>query len=285
MDRDFENLPRMQVAFIDAVVHPVFRLLADFLPLVEDHCIKPLQLNRAFWHSMLHRGILKSDDIITFLEAQKSNDPFILTSTEGFDAADEHDSSINSSDGDIHAPIPGIPANAKESERDIRRASVISLNHEGRHVIDEELGVRLDESMKHEKRLSLHTHVVKSSQGAYRITIAGMKKLLESHIFQALTFIATIYALFAFDLNLALGTKNGDIAVDYTTFAVLIIFIVELVLSLACVVGYIQFFFWLDLVATVSLYFEIGFLLQARYDLSSNQFSLCRATCWYYVFS
>ena len=123
MDREFENLPRMQVAFIDAVVHPVFRLLGDFLPLVEDHCIKPLQLNRAFWHNMLHRGTLKTDDIISFLDAQKmesKDDPFTL-----FD--DENDSVISDDDdgdtiGDALIPIPGIPADATQEESHGRRA-------------------------------------------------------------------------------------------------------------------------------------------------------------------
>lgn len=58
-----------------------------------------------------------------------------------------------------------------------------------------------------------------------------------------------------------------------------IIFVAELVLSLACVAGYIQFFFWLDAVATISLYFEIGFLLQASPGLNNaaNELALAKA--------
>lgn len=158
--------------------------------------------------------------------------------------------------------------------------SVISLNLEGQREFDEELGVRFDERKNDpsSRRISLQTHMVKSSQATYRITVAGMKTLLESPMFQGLTFFATIYALFAFDLNLALGNKDADVAIDYATFVVFILFVVELILSLACVKGYIQFFFWLDVVATISLYFEISFLLQASSTLeAANDLALAKA--------
>jgi len=270
MDREFENLPRMQLAFIDAVVHPVFRLLSDFLPLVGDHCIKPLQLNRAFWHAMLHRSTLKTSEVVAFLDAQKKDDSFILNSIASNDFDGDNDSTT-SDDSLGENPIPGIPADAtQESSPDVRRASVISLNLEGKKDFDPELGVSFDEKKSSTRDMSLQS-IIKSS-------FAGMKKLLESPIFQALTFFSTIYALFAFDLNLALGNKDADLVIGYTTFAVFIIFVVELVLSLACVAGYIRFFFWLDVVATISLYFEIGFLLQARSDLGfSYELALAKA--------
>ena len=160
----------------------------------------------------------------------------------------------------MHLPS-SVPADAPQEEQPERRASIISLNLEGKkNDLDLELGVRFDES--YTRRISLQRSVVTSSRGALRILLAGMKKMLESPYFQALTFVATIYALFAFDLNLAVGNKGSDLAIDYTTFAVFFIFIIELVFSLACVPGYTKFFFWLDFVATVSLWFEIGFLMR-----------------------
>ena len=276
MDREFENLPRMQVTFIDAVVHPVFKLLAEFLPLVEDHCIKPLQLNRAFWHSMLHRGTLKTYDIISFLEAQKTDESLIILPS--FDNHGDDASELsNDTFGDI--AIPGIPADAtqNESPSDIRRASVISINVEVKDK-DPELGESFNNKSAGPRRKSLQRSVVESSQGAFRIMLTGMRKLLESRLFQALTIFSTIYALFAFDLNLAIGSKDADPIIDYTTFIVFVIFIVELVLSFACVPGYIEFFFWLDFVATISLYFDIGFLLQIGSSLgSSNGLALAKA--------
>ncbi|KAL7553381.1 hypothetical protein ACHAWF_017532 [Thalassiosira exigua] len=273
MDRDFENLPRMQVAFIDAVVQPVFRLLADFLPLVEDHCLKPLQLNRAFWHTMLHRGTLKTSEIKAFLDAQKS-DSFMIAAAET-DLDGDSDSAMSEVSLGKSA-IPGIPADAtQDTSPDVRRASVISLHLEGTKQLDPELGVRFDEN-DGSRRISLQKTVVKASQEAYRVGFKSAKKLLESPTFQALTFFATLYALFAFDLNLALGNKESSLPVDYATLFVFAIFVVELVLSLACVPGYLQFFFWLDFVATISLYFEIGFLIEAGGDIG-NELGLARA--------
>ena len=247
MDREFENLPRMQVAFIDAVVHPVFRLLADFLPTVGDHCIKPLQLNRAFWQSMLHRNLLTTSDISAFLDAQKKDDSLILHSIE----YEENVSVVSNPNSEN--PIPGIPADAtQESSTDVRRASLISLN------VEDMIGVEFGESSQEKKtsarRISLQS--IKSRQGAL---VTVMRNFLESNIFQALTFFSTIYALFAFDLNLALGNKSADLWIDFLTLAVFVVFVIELVLNLACVAGYIQFFFWLDFVATISLYFEVSF--------------------------
>eukprot|EP00956_Cyclotella_meneghiniana_P034476 scaffold105349_cov72-Cyclotella_meneghiniana.AAC.2 len=279
MDREFENLPRMQVAFIDAVVQPVFRLLADFLPLVEEKCIKSLQLNRAFWQNMLHRGILKTDDIISFLEMNKRDDSLILPAME--DNQDEN-SSVDCDGGDDHAPvpIPGIPADATKNhgENDARRASLISIDTI-RHNYDPELGNLGDgrDSILKQRRSFTYT-VVESSEGCLRTVYRAMKVSLESPVFQLLTFFATLYALFAFDLNAAVGEKDSDGIIDQVTLVVLILFLIELLFSLICVSGYIQFFFWLDLVASISLYLEIGFLVRLGPEIGdADDFALAKA--------
>ncbi|KAL3776418.1 hypothetical protein ACHAWO_007834 [Cyclotella atomus] len=278
MDREFENLPRMQVAFIDAVVHPVFRLLADFLPLVEAKCIKSIQLNRAFWHNMLHRGILKTDDIISFLETQKRGDSFILPAIEGSGASECEDE-----EGNDHAvPIPGIPADATKNhgESDARRASLISISTAiPKAYNDPELGYTdhgRDSIAK--PRRSFRYSMVESSGGCLRRAHRTMSSFLDSPAFQILTFLATLYALFAFDLNAAVGEKESDGVFDQVTLVVLVIFLIELLLNLICVSGYIQFFFWLDLVASVSLYLEISFLVQMGPELGdADDFALAKA--------
>lgn len=274
MDRNFENLPRMQVAFIDAVVIPAFRLFADFLPLVEGHCIKPLQLNRAFWQSMLHRSTIKTDEIISFLSIQKQEESIV----ESQDSVVE-DRDISLSDDAVEAaPIPGIPSDATQDRSpDFRRMSVISLNLETKKLFDPELGIKVDENRSSTSQDSLQKNIYNSSRGAYHRLHSIMKKLLESPAIQALTFFATIYALFAFDLNLALGDKDADIVMDYATFVAFLVFVVELVMSLVCVPGYIQFFFWLDVVATISMYFEIGFITQKSNLAIANDLALAKA--------
>ena len=274
MDRNFENLPRMQVAFIDAVVIPVFRLFADFLPLVEGHCIKPLQLNRAFWQSMLHRSTIKTDEIISFLSVQKQEESIVESQD---DVVEDRDSSL-SDDAVEAAPIPGIPSDATQDRSpDFLRMSVISLNLETKKLFDPELGIKVDENRSSTSQDSLQKNIYNSSRGAYHRLHSIMKKLLESPAIQALTFFATIYALFAFDLNLALGDKDADIVMDYATFVAFLVFVVELVMSLVCVPGYIQFFFWLDVVATISMYFEIGFITQKSNLAIANDLALAKA--------
>ena len=274
MDREFENLPRMQVAFIDAVVQPVFRLLADFLPLVEDNCIKSLQLNRAFWQNMLKRGLLKTDDVIAFLANQNRGDSFIVSGVEYEDPSEDEG-------GDDHAvAIPGIPADAtKNHDTDARRASLISISTTIQQNIDPELG-NVDEGRDHvlKPQRSFRHSMFESSEGCFRLVYKSMSSCLESPAFQILTFLATLYALFAFDLNAAVGEKSSDIIFDQVTLVVLVIFLIELLFSLICVSGYIQFFFWLDLVASISLYLEIGFLVKMGPEIGdADDFALAKA--------
>ncbi|KAL3809957.1 hypothetical protein ACHAXA_011399 [Cyclostephanos tholiformis] len=264
MDRELENLPRMQLAFVDAVVHPVFRLFAEFLPLVEAHCIKPLLLNRAFWQSMLHQGTIKTDDIISFLDIQKVENS-IAEYQDDFDINKDNTLSDNAVE---EAPIPGIPADATQDRSSgFRRMSVISLNVETKMLVDPELGIKFDEKKSLTCKDSLQRSIHDSIRGAYNRLHLGMKKLLESPAFQALTFFATMYALFAFDLNQALGNKVADTIMDCATFITFSVFVVELVMSFVCVPGYIHFFFWLDVAATVSLYFEISLIDHAMLNL------------------
>jgi hypothetical protein len=87
--------------------------------------------------------------------------------------------------------------------------------------------------------------------------------------------IGTLYTLFAFDLNAVVGEKRSDGVIDQVTCGVLIIFLIELLFSLICVPGYIQFFFWLNLIASISLYLEIGFLVQTEPEIGdADNFAL-----------
>ena len=254
MDREFENLPRMQGAFIDAVVQPVFKLFADFLPLVEGQCLKPLLQNRAFWQSMLHRTTIKTDEIKVFLDHEEKDDS---------DVDESHDdgNSIKSSDDAAVEPIPGIPADATKDNSPLRRMSVISLNADTKRLFDPEVGIKFDDK----KRIAVHN----SNRGVFQALHNGTKKVLISTIFQTLAFVATIYGLFASDLSSALGNKDGDFVMDVATLVVFIVFVFELLMSLVCVPTYFHFFFWLDLAAMISMYFEIGFFSQSS-GLGSN---------------
>lgn len=276
MDRDDENLPQMQIAFIDAVVQPIFRLMADFMPLIEDHCLKPLHLNKAFWHNMAQRGIVKIDDIKSFLDCHKNDEVFDMAES-GYNFGDRSERSDHSMPDD--SPIPGIPADAKLKGKPERRVSMIAL-HDGTYTNEEdpELGHSYYDRTNNIRRMSLKQTMTESGKGACCMVHSGLNKLLDSPAFQAMTFLATIYALFAFDLNLAIGSKATDPVIDYITFTVFAIFVVELILSLVFISGYIQFFFWLDIVATISLFFEIGFFLRITSNMAfANDLALAKA--------
>ena len=159
---------------------------------------------------------------------------------------------------------------------------MISLNREGRRdSVDPELGLRFEKGVaeRSTRRLSLPMQMRKTSQTASRVVLSGMRGLLSSRFFQALTLACTLYSLFAFDLNIAMGTVNGDTVVDYITFGVFVVFVIELCLSIACVDGYFHFFLWLDIAATVSLWFEISFLLELTSgpDMGGADFALAKA--------
>ena len=285
MDREFENLPRMQAAFIDAIVMPVCKLLAEFLPHVKDQCIKSLQLNRAFWNSLSSKGILKSTDITAYLEREVTHSATI--EGEGVGAGDESDDGSNSNDHtdvgdnidggeessstepplDMNQPIPGIPSNALQASPDARRVSLISLPHGSAHNLhggdDPELGMNgaggsAASKSKKRRRKGLKEQL----KDCLRSIKTKMTAVLESHSFQIIMMLATIYALFASDLSLVAGNVDSDNTVDAVSFLVLVMFIGEMCSSAICIPKYMHFYFWLDLAATISLFLEIDFLLQ-----------------------
>lgn len=73
--------------------------------------------------------------------------------------------------------------------------------------------------------------------------------------------IVTIYALFADDFRLLLSPKSGDEVFWSLTVSAMFFFLLELVLaSFAQKDYFLGFYFWLDLVATVSLLTDIGWI-------------------------
>ena len=286
MDRDFENLPRMQGAFIDAIVMPVFKLLAEFLPHVKDQCIKSLQLNRAFWNNLSSKGILKSTEITAYLEREvthfattidcdgagvedeSSNDGSSSNDKGAGDNIDGGEESTSSSTEpmDLNQPIPGIPSNALQASPDARRVSLISLPHGSAHNLhngdDPELGMNAADGSATSKSKRRRKGLKELLKACFRSIKAKMTAILESHSFQIIMMLATIYALFASDLSLVVGNADTDKTVDAVSFVVLLMFFGEMCSSAICIPKYMHFYFWLDLAATISLFLEIDFLLQ-----------------------
>ena len=164
----------MQGAFIDALVTPVFKLLAEFLPSVNEQCIKTLYINRAFWNNMLNQGILTTEAVISYLERghaeEESNSERV--------AIEEHPVDVPDSD-----PIPGIPANApKEFNQSTRKLSFISIKENEMNSLDPELGrlrIPSEISLRNPKLTFRETQI-----RMIRKTKTGMMRFLDSGAFQ-----------------------------------------------------------------------------------------------------
>jgi hypothetical protein len=73
--------------------------------------------------------------------------------------------------------------------------------------------------------------------------------------------IVTIYALFGDDVRMLVFAKSADDVFYGLSVAALFFFLLELVLSCYAKPDYFNsFYFWLDLVATVSLVPDIGWI-------------------------
>lgn len=263
MDREFENLPRMQGAFIDALVQPVFKLLAELLPLIDSYCLTTLQSNRAFWNTMQNQGIMTTADIVAYLKGIQ--EPKMEYSNE------ESDNTINSDI--LEQPIPGIPDNAtKAPVQSPRKLSMISMRDKISNLEDPELG----EIIQQPEFEELAPPSPNKKIICFKKVESTLRRYLEHNISQTILLSATIYALFANDINVAIGSKEADGIVDTFSLFVLTIFIIEMIVSIICVPKYFHFFLWLDLAASVSLFLEIG-LLFSQGD-SPGELSLAKAS-------
>lgn len=83
--------------------------------------------------------------------------------------------------------------------------------------------------------------------------------------------IVTVYALFADDIRMLFFTKASDGVFYGLTTVAFVSFMVELVLSCFAKDDYFMgFYFWLDLVSTVSLIMDIGWIMNAGKDKGSG---------------
>ena len=91
-----------------------------------------------------------------------------------------------------------------------------------------------------------------------------MDKFINHWSFTAYMTAVTLYALFADDVRMLFFTKNADNVFYGLTSGAFISFMVELVLSCLAKDDYfLGFYFWLDLVSTLSLIMDIGWIMNA----------------------
>lgn len=91
--------------------------------------------------------------------------------------------------------------------------------------------------------------------------------------------VITIYALFGDDLRTVAFAKSADNVFYGLTFSCLFFFTIEIVISSLVKADYfLGFYFWLDLIATVSLIFDIGFIWESITLGGSSSTSAQQAT-------
>ncbi|RHY28479.1 hypothetical protein DYB32_005943 [Aphanomyces invadans] len=85
--------------------------------------------------------------------------------------------------------------------------------------------------------------------------------ILESNVFSGLMNIITIYCLFGDDLRVVYGSKSTDLGFYVVAFVFFCLFCIEFLLSCFAKPFYLaSFYFYLDIIATVSLIPDIGFI-------------------------
>ena len=88
-----------------------------------------------------------------------------------------------------------------------------------------------------------------------------LERFLEHYIFVGIMTVLTIYALFADDIRQLIGNKDVDTGFYIMASVCLAMFSLEIFLSCLAKPGYfLGFFFWLDVISTASLIFDIGWI-------------------------
>ena len=132
------------------------------------------------------------------------------------------------------------------------RASVPIKNQRFSHFHHESSPVRKT------KAKSKEIDVFSSNETIKKKRFFVLTSILESKLTQIIITLFTIYALFADDMRIACTSKNTDYVFDGFTITCFIIFFLEIILSIIVKENYIfSFFFWLDLISTISLIIDI----------------------------
>jgi len=99
-----------------------------------------------------------------------------------------------------------------------------------------------------------------------------MEKILNHWSVTIFMTIVTIYALFGDDVRALAFTKTADKVFYGLTITAMSLFLIEIIFASIAKEGYFNsFYFWLDLVATLSLIFDIGWFWDAILGTGGSQ--------------
>lgn len=97
--------------------------------------------------------------------------------------------------------------------------------------------------------------------------IGIMKKIIDSYFYILLMMLITIYVLFISDINTAFMSTDSDVPISYTQLACFILFLIEIVMNVFVEKDYfMSFFFWLDIISTISILLDIDFIMNPLFN-------------------
>lgn len=98
-----------------------------------------------------------------------------------------------------------------------------------------------------------------------------MQKVLDNNIIVVTMSVITVYSLFYSDINMIVSTAYTDDKVWTTTAVCCAMFFLEIILASICKEDYfLTFFFWLDLISTISMLTDIGWVWNAMTDTGGS---------------
>ena len=95
-----------------------------------------------------------------------------------------------------------------------------------------------------------------------------VREFFEGKFITILMAAVTIFALFGDDFRLWFTNKSADVYIDAALIFSLFAFTIEILVN-SCVVDEFKysFFFWLDIIATVSILVDVGFVWNAFFEM------------------
>ncbi|CAD8178473.1 unnamed protein product [Paramecium octaurelia] len=126
-------------------------------------------------------------------------------------------------------------------------------------------------TVTHRKSVIMGAKSSRTSQESNRGFRHKVEIFLESFNYMIFMTIVTVYALFGDDVRVLATDKDGDEVFWVITTICMSLFFIEIVLASSCKDGYfIGFFFWLDLLSTVSMLLDIGWVSNAIFGTSGG---------------
>lgn len=83
----------------------------------------------------------------------------------------------------------------------------------------------------------------------------------------------TIFALFAEDFRIAFSSKSADEAFSTIICIIFVVYTIEIIINTLSEDNYpLSFYFWLDIISTISLFLDMRFIMDDIWNYNENDF-------------